>query len=278
MIGRLLAALVALMLPASALGREPMAFLVPAYFYPSQAGSDWDRLVSAVAAGVPMTAIMNPASGPGDAVNADYERAIAALRAAGGKVLGYVPSGYAGRRVTPSSSCKPADGRSYTAGDVIACARRYYDFYDIDGIFVDEMGGAAIGVSADDELGFYTRVYDGLKAIEPRWRIVGNPGAPIGSDLLRDGGVGGADSLVTFEGLATAFAGVAMPPHKRAARYGAILIGSGLDFGTALAALDVRGFRDLYVTERSLPNPYDRLPFDWDTQVAAVRAMNMDRR
>ena len=71
---------------------DPVTALVPAYFYPTwwlPTGSPWDQL-NAAAATIPIEAIMNPSSGPGPAFNPDYGVAVAALQAAGGKVIGYV--------------------------------------------------------------------------------------------------------------------------------------------------------------------------------------------
>ena len=66
------AALLALGLASS--GAQALELLVPAYFYPSfdPAQSQWDEMQAALAAGVQVTAIMNPNSGPGAAPNSDY--------------------------------------------------------------------------------------------------------------------------------------------------------------------------------------------------------------
>src|SRR5262245_57834817 len=96
-----------------------LEIVVPAYFYP---GGDWSKLNSAVSK-VPITAIMNPFNGPGNSLDANYVSAINSLRAAGGHVIGYVYSSYAGR---PESQ-------------VNSDIDRYDSWYNVDGIFVDEM-------------------------------------------------------------------------------------------------------------------------------------------
>ncbi len=277
MFGRVLAALIAWVAPTAASARQPMVLLVPAYFYPNAKGSDWDRMTQAAASGVPIVAIMNPGTGPGDTRDPNYVRAVGAFRAAGGKVLGYLPSSYAGRLMaTPSASCKPADVRRYTSDDIVACARRYRTFYSIDGLFVDEMGGEAVGASTDDVVAFYTRVYDGLKGIDPAWRIVGNPGAPASGRLLRrDDNEGGADALVTFEGLAANFPASPLVRHETH-DVGAILIeiDPAFDVVASLADATARRVGLYYATDGVLPNPYDRLPSDWDKLLQAIRAFN----
>ena len=72
---------------------------------------------------VPLVAILNPNSGPGAGRNSDYVNAIQALRVSGGRVIGYVSSAYTTR----------------AAEEVRGDIDRYYSFYEIDGIFIDEM-------------------------------------------------------------------------------------------------------------------------------------------
>ncbi len=287
MIGQLLGAFLAALtpealIPAAAAERPAMTLVVPAYFYPNPAGSDWDRLTRAAQADIAIFAIMNPASGPGDVRDANYTRAIQSFRAAGGRVLGYVPSGYAGRRVTPRSSCTPAAGNRYTADDIVACASRYRNLYRIDGIFVDEMGGEAVGGTTTDVTSFYSSLYDGLKILEPNWHVIGNPGTGGHEHLLRRGNVGAADRLIHFEGLAADFPGAPAASERRevhrygAHLYGAILIETdpAIDFATALAMAADRNLGMIYVTDGFRPNPYDRLPLSWDRQIDALRVFN----
>ncbi len=255
-----------------------MELLVPAYFYPSP-GSDWDRLTSAARSGVPVTAIVNPASGPGTVANADYRRAIDALRGAGGRLLGYVPSGYLGQAVNAGSSCRPVSGNTYTPADIVACAARYQGYYTIDGIFVDEMGPPKGGAPEAKVVTFYAQVYNGVKAVNPAWVVVGNPGTAAPEGLLRTGTKGGADMLVTFENRAVHYARLPPAPYAAgypAARFASILIEAGghLDFGALLRLAASRNAGAIYVTDHRLPNPYDRLPVAWEALLAALRAHN----
>ena len=256
-----------------------MELLVPAYFYPAAQGSDWDRLATAARSGLAITAIMNPASGPSEMVNADYARVINAVQDAGGRILGYVPSGYIGQAVHPGSSCRPAHGNTYTPTDIISCAARYQSFYAIDGIFIDEMGPPKGGAPEAKVVAFYTHVYDGLKAVNPRWTVVGNPGMAAPEALLRDGAKGGADVLVTFENRAASYAGAKPAPYVTrhpASRFAHILIETGdqFDVRAALALAGTRRAGFFYATDDLLPNPYDRLPAYWDALGDAIRATN----
>ncbi|WP_323120531.1 spherulation-specific family 4 protein [Burkholderia alba] len=71
--------------------------VVPAYCYPSGAGATASRTFAANAPSVRLTAILNPDSGPGSAADPAYTAAVAALRAAGGKVIAYVHTSYGQR-------------------------------------------------------------------------------------------------------------------------------------------------------------------------------------
>jgi hypothetical protein len=98
----LTAALIAAALASSSESRadDQVTALVPAYFNPTWcSGSPWDQL-NAAAAKIPVEAIMNPDRGPGLAVNSDYVYAVTHLQAAGGMVIGYVPTGYGSRSIS----------------------------------------------------------------------------------------------------------------------------------------------------------------------------------
>ena len=171
--------------------------LVPAYFYPSfdPAQNSWNDLTAAAASGANVTAIMNPDNRPGAALNSDYAGAISGFRAAGGKVLGYVYTCYGG------TSCVSGLPPSRTAADVLADARRYADWYSVDGIFLDQMSNQLAA------LPFYQTVAQGLRSARPGGLIVGNPGTSIPADYL-----GVADTLVTLENGSGTYAGAPSEP------------------------------------------------------------------
>lgn len=270
-LGSIAALVLSLLLAAPAQGAI-MEILVPAYFYPS-VGSHWDDLTAAAQAGVPITAIMNPDSGAGTAANSDYAAAVNAFRAAGGKVLGYVPTGYAGTVANQASSCPSA-----SVSDVLACATRYKDWYQIDGVFLDELTNTSNG------LGFYQQVYAAIKGVnglDPNWQIVGSPGTNSLPGYLDDGGRKSADVLVVFEGGPAAYeAHVADDWNTQvsSALLGHLVYGlSGVDqVADIVAAARARNAGYLYLTDDVLDNPWDTLPGQgiWEAQIAAVRAIN----
>jgi hypothetical protein len=255
------AALAASVLPASAL-----ELLVPAYFYPSfdPAQSQWDEMTGAAAAGARITAIMNPANGPGAAFNADYAQAVNAFRAAGGRVLGYVYTCYGG------TQCFAGLPPTRSTAEVLADAQRYADWYAVDGIFLDEMANVA------SALPFYETVATGLRGAQPQWQIVGNPGTSAPEAWLAV-----ADTLVTFERGTGSYDSAATepwmgsaPPERQAHLHYNVETEAAM---RALAAeAQARGAGWLYITDDryvpgdpSAPNPWDRLPSYW-TALAAL--------
>src|SRR3974390_262930 len=123
------------------LGMEaaPMGVLVPAYFDPPS--SLWNELNFA-ASRVPLVAIMNPNNGPDTTQNPDYVTAVNSLRAAGGFVIGYVYTSYATR----------------DTNTVKADIDRYFSFYSVDGIFLDEMTNDANTSNLNYYAAFYQYV------------------------------------------------------------------------------------------------------------------------
>jgi hypothetical protein len=270
----------------------PLELIVPAYFYPSFLGSEWDALTSFVANGTPITAIMNPGSGPGTTVNSDYSNAISNFRAAGGKVLGYVPTGYAGASVNAGSTCQPATGTTYAVSDVLACAQRYQTFYNVDGIFLDEFTNTTGMV----ELDFYRQIYQGLKGasgINPAWRVMGNPGTSVPAQYLNPAQLT-VDTIVSFEGTQASYDNYAPAPGAATgnASQFAHLVYDVNNFVDAQAFLERAGSLNvgsIFITNDNFcrgnqpcavgdpnydGNPWDTLPNYFKGVNSVVRALN----
>ncbi|TWT75579.1 Spherulation-specific family 4 [Posidoniimonas polymericola] len=233
-----------------------LEIVVPAYFYPSS-GSDWSDM-NAAAAQVPLTAIMNPGSGPSNAQNGDYTSAVGSLRASGGRVIGYVSSSYANRPLQ----------------DVLDDIDKYANWYDIDGIFVDEMTNNAVPANLD----FYQSVYDHVKSIDPAWEVMGNPGTATVEDYLTRPA---ADKLMVFESFGSSY--LSHTPSAWNAAYDPsrfVNLLHQLDpNNTAVMEqyVDVavsRNVGGVYFTDDVLGNPWDRLPGFWNDMVSKVAAVN----
>jgi hypothetical protein len=233
--------------------------IVPAYFYPSGARrADWTRMAEA-ARSVSLEVILNPASGPGERADRKYVAVVDRLRRSGARILGYVDSDYGRRAITA------------VAEDV----RRYREFYGVDGYFIDQMANTREAVS------FYRSIRRLIRRIDPRLKVVGNPGTPHTLPEYLDT----ADTLVTFEGSARSFA--AYGPRSAAPwtaeqspdRFAVIVydVGTPSAGRDALARAKSTGAGSVYVTDQQMPNPYLGLPRYWPDLVAAVRSMNPPR-
>ena len=258
----LIAATVAGSSPAQA---DQVTALVPAYFYPTwwlPTGSPWDQL-NAAAATIPIEAIMNPSSGPGAAFNSDYGVAVTELQAAGGKVIGYVPTFFGARAIE----------------DVMADVQSYITWYNVDGIFLDQMTIQPGGLD-------YVALYNQIKGLGAKLHVVGNPGEPF---IQGDAYLSAADTLNIFEGPWTNSdpnqASFKLYPNRgpytglplwfenvNRSQIANIVFAVTSEFVADLAFLKAvatnAGY--VYVTDEVLPNPYAGLPAYWAEEVQVM--------
>lgn len=112
----------------SAAEKDGPQLLVPAYFYPAGAGlKAWDALLDS-ASKTPLVAIVNPASGPGKKVDANYMAIFTKAKKSKAIPIGYVPLGYAKR----------------STDEIKADVDRWLEFYPgVRGIFFDEQPSGA---------------------------------------------------------------------------------------------------------------------------------------
>lgn len=238
--------------------------LVPAYFSP-QKGPDnrtegqWAEMCDAMKA--PSVAIMNPSSGPGEGVQAEYVAALRYCHGTGNEVVGYVDTAYGQR---------PLDA-------VKADIRNYYRWYIVDGIFLDQMslepGEQAAG--GRDVRSYYRELYAFINEFASASKVVGNPGAAASDDWQLAEPV--ADILVVFEGYAEEYAGWGPPEwvHRYpAARFSHLVHTAAPERRHDLCVLSQqrKGGR-VFITDEALSglddgplaeNPWDHLPSYWD--------------
>jgi hypothetical protein len=233
-----------------------LTMLVPAYFYPAGPRlADWDRLAEA-ARSIPVDVILNPASGPGKQRDANYAAVVARLRRSGARILAYVDSDYGRRRP------EAIEQDLWT----------YLRFYKVDGYFIDQMA------NTPEAIDYYRSLRRLIQEIDPRLAVVGNPGTPYTRPEYLDA----ADTLVTFEGSARAFASydpAAVSPWiggDARGRSAAIVyaVTDAAAVRDALARTLETGSGSVYITDQKMPNPYLGLPPYWAELVAAIRAAN----
>jgi Spherulation-specific family 4 len=161
--------------------RERTGVLVPLYVYPENIHKNvtYNRLIDLKRQHetVPVWVIVNPASGPGKEVDANYTKAIDRLQGAGCVALGYVPTSY-GKK---------------TEAEVRKSIDRWLELYPrIQGIFFDEM------IYEDTDAGAkYQATLNRYAHDAGCWPTVGNPGADTpGRYFAADA----ADMIVIHEG------------------------------------------------------------------------------
>lgn len=231
--------------------------LVPAYFYPAGSGLTYWNQLAASALRAPVTAILNPNSGPGAAVDPAYVSVTTNLRNAGGKVIGYVHTSYGARPLAAVTQ------------DILA----YRDMYAVDGFFIDEMGNDG----SSSSLNYYSAVHDYIKALNPAYRVVGNPGTTTREIYLSRPT---ADAVVVFEDNYRAYRRYSPDAWNAAypsARLGH-LVHTTSDLNAARNALNLAIQRNaglFYATsDKLLPNPWDSLPSYWNGLVTEVCLRN----
>jgi hypothetical protein len=194
---------------AFAVGRAAaFEIMVPAYFYPSVTGGtvsgDWAQLAQAADQGYKVTAILNPNSGPGAAQDPNYLLAATDVRCAPcSGLLGFTFTQYGQRPIA----------------DVFADIDKYYAWYPVTGIFIDEMPSEVQMADLSRRafyLDYYSRVYAYIQSKTGAFpekpsgtRVVANPGTRTEEIFLTGGTDGGvaygksADSLMVLESFYT---------------------------------------------------------------------------
>lgn len=216
--------------------------IVPLYSYP---GSYWNQLIQAKNAhpSVPIIAVVNPNNGPGSSIDSTYVSSIQQLQSAGITVLGYVYTGYGSR----STSSAEAD------------VTTYHNWYNVSGIFFDEMSNVSGYESYYSTLTQYVKSH-GMTM------TVGNPGTDTLSSY-----VGTVDNLVIYEnpGLPTISDLAGWHTSYAKSNFSMIAFGVGLPTQSYVTSTtSYVGY--IYTTDDNLPNPYDTVPSYFGSLVAEL--------
>jgi hypothetical protein len=213
---------------------------LPAYFYPWPASTWWQQVAQLSPGSV---LIIDPASGPGDALDDRYTAAIEKAKNRGLVVLGYVDSDYGAIAVD-----RVADEVS-----------RYQKWYSIDGIFLDRVApdGSSLAHYTDiagrvRDAGLSLAFNAGQPDVDPRYVEV-------------------ADHLVLFEGPLSAYLECRFPrwsaevgPERLWHLVYGVATTEEMRSVVARAAASNAGI--VCVTDGILPNPWDHLPPYWDSE------------
>lgn len=224
--------------------RLPSVVGVPAYGYPAHT-TMWNELALL---GDRTIVVLNPASGPGTAVDPLYERVLAPLASGPQAIYGYVDTDY-GRR---------------PAIDVLADVDRYRAWYRPDGIFLDQVPSAVETVPYVTGLAAEMRVR-GLQ-------VALNPGQPEFDRRLVDA----ADYIVNFEGPADVYEATRFPEwavaDERSPKFWHLVyeVPDARAMDAVLRRAGANGATAVFVTDRTMPNPWDALPPYWKDQIQRV--------
>jgi hypothetical protein len=217
--------------------------LVPAYFYP---GPTWARAIdSKPAPGVMILDITS--SGAGSSPDRNYQATVKRAQAAGIKILGYSNTDYTRR----------------PAAAVEADVRHYRAWYDVSGIFLDEVSSDRGGVP------YYRQLAGYVHRVDPGSTVMLNPGLYPDRQYMSIG-----DIVMVYENTYASFAGLHVP--RWAGRYPAgkfayaIYATPGAQLASALNLAERRNAGYVYVTASSGSNPYGSLPTYWPTEEAAL--------
>lgn len=273
----------------------PVELIVPAYFLPQfndvSLTGDWATLAGASNNGYRVSAILNPASGPGAARSGTWAAAAAAFTCDRCEsLLGFTSTRYGLRPIA----------------EVEAEIDAYYSWYPVTGIFLDELpseadmldvdvNGALIqGSQWDAKMAYYDRLYRYIKAKAPAGdtRVVGNPGTRaveefLTGELLAGGSLRygpAADALIVFEGMADTLLGAkgqsryvptpwnSAPGASYADQLGYIVHTSAQErLADVLNRISSNGGGIAYVTDGAefpVDQRYTALPTNWNSLLA----------
>lgn len=242
-------------------GETCVEILIPLYIYPNwyDASYQWDDVVSA-SNQVPITAIVNPASGPTAMPNSDYVQGMNDLLTGNVKMIGYVYTDYGNRPI--------ADVKA----DIDIYASSAWTNW-ISGIFFDEVS------SSSAEIAYYTDLYDHVHLQSSLDYVTINPGTNTDETYF--------DTPATESGVIFESFGANWPsytPDTYIANYDrfrfAMMAHETPDVATMQAYVDLAVSRNVgyvYITDQLLAtNPWDDLPIYWQAEVDYIEQANMN--
>lgn len=220
-----------------------MKLIIPAYFAPDLgAGRDskWQRVLDA--SEQVFSVIINPNSGPGKAFEPAYKGLADALQKRGIGVFGYVHTSYGKRPPT----------------EVLDEALRFKEWYNTDGIFLDEVA------TTPEQYDYYSHLGQALD-----WRIYLNPGTKVVDNRF----YALASVLCTFEGTWDNYRREWSKTVSEGRRVWHIVYECPMPFvmRRTLTEAALNGVGYVWVTNDKEPNPFDSLPAYWDKLLSYLR-------
>lgn len=206
--------------------------MIPLYTYP---GPTWDVVVQEKKAhpDVPMIVIINPKNGSDISADPNYLAGVQKLQLEGILVLGYMHTNYAARNST----------------DVFAEIDNYKNWYNVNGTFFDEMSNIA-GYE-----GYYSNLSSYAKSAGLTM-TVGNPG----EDTLPSY-IGTVDNIVIHDNSGLPSDSLLGGWHTDHAKSNFSILAYGVDSVDQSYVGHASNYvQYMYMTNDTLPNPWDGLP------------------
>lgn len=221
---------------------------VPAYFYPAGDGlKQWQRLLDSPGQ-KSMVIVVNPASGPGEKADPNYEKIIDQAKKTGVTLIGYVTTSYAKKPVA----------------EVKEQVDRWLRLYPgIKGIFFDEQASGA------DKVDYYAQLYEHVRKTRRLGLVVSNPGTVCAEEYLSRPT---CDACCLFEGKAKDKIALPAWVDRHVGRVCVLpyKVADADMMRNHLHEIVERKFGFAYITDRGGVNPWDGLPSYWESEVAAV--------
>jgi Spherulation-specific family 4 len=235
-----------------------LGIVVPAYFYPApgSTGSNYWKMMAQASAKVPLVAVANVGNGPGTIVDMNYSNAIACLRTNGGSVFGYVATGYTSSNIV----------------NVEAQVDLWHSFYNLDGIFLDEM-------TSDTNVAhyqYYDTIYNYIDSkYGAEYSIMGNPGVQTQKPYLA---LPTADILCTYEGY-TGYTNYVTPSwttNYQSVQFLQLVysVTNSATMSNYVAIAQNRNVGWIFVNDSGTSYVWDDLPNYWTNEVNYVRKLN----
>jgi Spherulation-specific family 4 len=208
--------------------------VIPLYVYPSNSTS-WNALTDAKEnfPNVPLVAVVNPDNGPGSLVDGNYLQGIANLKKSRILVLGYISTRYG--RVNLKEAARQV--------------LQYQQWYDLDGIFFDEMSSVSGFEDYYSELSSYAKDL-GLSV------TFGNPGTSVSPSYF-----GTVDTIIVYENRGypriEAIRSVSSKKFDKLS-FGIMAINVGPPSSKYLIEVS-RNLGFVYFTNGDLPDPYSSI-------------------
>ena len=233
---------------------KKQSIVLAAYSYPSADSNYWKEVIKEGGKNIPYV-IINPNSGPGDKIDSNYVKQLKENMKAGIKNIAYIRTNYQKRPLEK----------------VLADVDKYYKLYgkdNLSGFFFDE-----VGVDDTNQPAYMKAVYEYVKGKGKENIVVANPGRQITDKLAPY-----ADVFVTSEITADEYINRFTEPESEFENnednslhiWHIVYAAKPAQYEEIIKLSKKRNAGWIMVTNGVQPNPYDKLPKDFERIIRTV--------